>query len=316
LPWQTFQFKDVTNNDDPKQNLLGRRGFLKSLVGLRSDKKEEGTWQKPFPETFIWANLKTGQVGFPTGFANIDVLPGSIMHLVTAACLCQNGCGEEKQICTGEFEDNENTFTCVASHGELDLVSALARGCSVFFAKAASKLSITDLLNSAEKLGLNQKVGDFQAGVFPISKSPDAKRVSLFATGLSPLLRPTPLQHLRLASYIATNGNLPKLHSAEKPVSGLEPVPEDMTELTWQTLQAGMLASAREGTCQNLDPDNTMNLCAIGSTVKHNQAYASWLITYFPSEAPRYAFLALNESQTPTGDAFRLAQIYMTANWL
>ncbi len=296
--------------------MLGRRNFLRSLIGMASVQSEPDHWQKPIPDTFIWANLKTGQIGFPTGFANIDVLSGSLFHLVTAACLVQINCADDKHICNGNFEQNENTFTCPASHGDVDIASALSLNCQVFFAKAASNLMAKDLLNTADRLGLISQVGDFQAGVSPVSANLDRASASLIATGMSPIFRPSPLQYLRLTSYIATSGILPRLHSAENPAEGVESVPPDITEPTWQKLRAGMLASAQEGACQSLDSVQTLRLSAIGSAVKHSKAYVSWLTGFFPNEEPRYAFLALNESETANGNAFHLAQVYLSANWL
>jgi len=289
---------------------------------MRGEESDPSNWQKPFPATFIWTNLENGQVGFPTGFSIIDVLPGGLMHLAAAACLVQNNYAEEKQFCTGKFEQNNHTFNCPMSHGEVDVVSALSLDCKIFFAKAASYLPSKEFLSSnklfgtAENFGLTSKVSDFPAGVCSSADKFDQESSSLLATGMSSILRPSPLQLLRLSAYIAKNGILPKLHSADKPVIGAEPEPINVKDSTWLTLQSGMLASAKEGVCRLLDSDNQMNLSAIGSTVKHGERYASWLLGFFPSEKPRNAFIALNESEKATENAFQLAQVYLSANWL
>ena len=82
----------MATGDQEPDNSIGRRGFLKSILGLKVAEKSVAPVQaKPSAPIFFWADLKTGQVGFPTGFALGSGMPGSVMKLVAVAALNENG---------------------------------------------------------------------------------------------------------------------------------------------------------------------------------------------------------------------------------
>src|SRR5262245_50095520 len=69
-------------------NSTGRRQFLKSLFGLGTVIETKAANASPaIAGTFVWADLRTGQVGFPTGTSIRPGLPGSLMKLVAAAAI-------------------------------------------------------------------------------------------------------------------------------------------------------------------------------------------------------------------------------------
>src|SRR5580658_4612760 len=90
------------NKNDDSTNCTGRRDFLKSLLGFsKSSVKNTSKSENNLIASFYWSDLRTGQVGFPTGLAADHGLPGSIMKLITTACLCQEGKSERRFDCTG-----------------------------------------------------------------------------------------------------------------------------------------------------------------------------------------------------------------------
>src|ERR1700722_8528019 len=117
-------------------NSIGRRGFLKSILGLKVAQKSVAPVQaRPPAPTFIWADLQTGQVGFPTGFGLGSGLPGSLMKLVAVAALNETGMINPNHTieCMGQITRNHETYHCLHPHGHVDLTHAIAKSCNVFF---------------------------------------------------------------------------------------------------------------------------------------------------------------------------------------
>ena len=87
----------MTTDKSNANNSIGRRGFLKSIFGLRgaveakSAVAKEKVVVRHVAPVFVWADLKTGQVGFPTGLHLGAGRPGSLMKIVAAAALHEEG---------------------------------------------------------------------------------------------------------------------------------------------------------------------------------------------------------------------------------
>ena len=104
--------------------------------------------------------------------------PGSIFKLVVAIAALERDLISPQQThhCPGFLEVSDHRFHCVRSygHGHLNLPTAIARSCDVYFYKLALQVGIENIAQTARLLGLGTKTGielpDERAGLIPTKK--------------------------------------------------------------------------------------------------------------------------------------------------
>lgn len=310
----------MSSDDSQTRNSIGRRRFLKSIFGLGTlldDAVEAKTHDAnssdaiahnkksgsaagrraketpPYPPVFIWADLKNGNVGFPTGLELGRGMPGSTMKLIAAAALHEEALISPNQIyeCSGHITLHNETFNCLHAHGRVNLTHAIAKSCNVFFVQAAEKLHTTMFLDYARKFGMDQPVAGRKSGRFPARANGPSYR---YVLGLAEDMQPSALQILRMSAIVGTMGDVPFLHSAEDPDDGNR-FRLQLSEGTWHRLQQGMQLACTEGTAQKLDPENKLHIAAKTGTAPNGSKFTSWITGYFPIEDPKHAFV-LNSS--------------------
>lgn len=309
---------DPSSSDSPSN--VGRRDFIKSLFGLGGVFESNEKPSKPKAASggrtiFFWSDLQNGKIGFPTGFMVDAGLPGSVMKLVTSAALL-----EEKLVspndhidCHGHTTIDGQKINCLLAHGKVDLVHALALSCNVYFATVSKSASQTLILDYAKRLGLGSPVGSIKSPLFP---KPEGGSAWAYALGLNPNLHPNALQLLRLSALIASNGDIPYLHSAEENADGKPRMKVELSDLTWTRLQKGMEMAVREGTAHKLDPEYQMRVAAKTGTAPHGKKFQSWVTGYFPYDAPKYAFCLGATNGTSQESAIPKAKEFlMSAAW-
>ncbi len=300
------------DSQPPKR--LDRRGFLRSILGLGADGLP--AFEAKLHQQFVWTDLRTGQMGFPLGLSKVDVLPGSLMHLVAAAGLVDESLlkPEFTHHCVAEKVGENQSFECTMPHGEVDLARALAVNCSSFFVSTARLISTPLLLRFSESFGLNQPVGTFSGGIFPKSRTGNS---TSFVTGLNREMRPTLLQILRMNALIASNGRLPvKMHSAEQTVEGEEPVQTKLKSDTWKFLQGAMREACLMGVAKTLDPNDKMRISAAVSVVEGKSGFTQWVCGFFPFDQPIYAFTICCPSAAPDDTGIRLSrELLLAQEW-
>lgn len=273
---------------------LGRRQFLRSVFGFGglAEAREEAMAAQPSASKFFWADLSSGQMGFPSGHGVPAGMPGSVMKLVTAAALFDGKfvLPEQQIECRGSYKHNKQSYNCLYAHGMVDLVRAIGLSCNVYFAQASQKMSMKALFDCASAFGLDKSVEEFGAGKFASFEDCRSKDIVPYALGLSPDIQPSALQILRLAGLIARDGRLPYLHSAERPDASKEDFALELRTGSFQVLRQGMKIASREGTAKKLDPENKLKLAVKTGTTPHGKAFQSWICGYFPWDHPRYAF--------------------------
>lgn len=292
--------------DDEKKS-LGRRHFIKSLFGLGTvlDRAEAQPVARPAKTAplhgsfrFYWTDLKTGQMGFPSGQVIGSGMPGSLMKIVAATALLESRVlkSEDKFECRGTYAcDSKESVHCLYPHGLVDLQRAIGLSCNIYFAQAVSKLGPSTFLQYAADFGLNKPVGSFTGGQFPAApKFPTWK----YALGLAPDFQPTALQLMRMAALVANRGDVPYMHSAEEPHPDGERFLLKVSDHTFEVLQQGMEIACRQGTGKNLDPLNKMQIALKTGTTPYGKAFQSWVIGYFPWKKPRYAFCLRSQAGT------------------
>jgi cell division protein FtsI/penicillin-binding protein 2 len=289
-----------------------RRRFLRFLAGLGAAAQcleaEASTARKG---KFFWVDLRTGQLGFPSGFSIPAGMPGSIMKLITSAALVDARLLSPNQRfeCRGVYRLNNETYKCLYPHGIIDMVHAVGLSCNIYFAQASRKLSARMVLDYAARFGFDRAVAQFGSGHFPEQPGPQS---SSYALGLADDLQPQALQIMRLSALIATRGKLPYLHSADDElVAGAAPFELALSETCWQVLTQGMRIAGRQGTGKRLDREDKLHLAIKTGTAPHGKSFQSWITGYFPFEAPHYAFVLRAQAGTSQDEAVPQARPYL-----
>lgn len=236
----------------------------------------------------LWADLRSGFIGFPSGLDVPHGPPGSIMKLVAAAAILENGLLDpnRKFDCLGHASIDKQQFSCRFPHGHVDLTMAIANSCNCYFVHASHHITTAVILEYARKFGLNAPVARHSSGPFPqTSRAPSYQ----FVLGLSEAVQPTALQLLRLAALVAANGKPPYLHSADD-TETCQPFHLALSESTWRRLHQGMELAVRDGTARKLDPENQMHIAAKTGTSMHGKKFQSCIIGFFPAQAPKNVF--------------------------
>lgn len=286
-------------NDDTPIN-PNRRRFLKSILGiggaLEAEANVEAKAAKKTPvkqdEKFFWADLKNGNIGFPTGLTLPCGRPGSIMKLVTAASVLEEGALSlnENIECRGFYKPKffPERVKCPKAHGELKVEQAIALSCNVYFAKVGERLKVGTFLGYAKKFGLDSPVAAMGTGGFPDTADDDD--IVSYCIGLNEKVRPNALQLLRIAALIGCNGEIPFLKDAQDIELKGEPMKLDLKEDTFNRLKIGMRKATEIGTAEGIDPEDKLMLAVKTGTVGHGKKFESWIIGFFPFDKPKYAF--------------------------
>lgn len=273
----------------------GRRRFLKSIFGLGSAIEvahAEPAEAAPAGGAFFWADLKNGNIGFPSGLKVPHSRPASVMKLVTAACILEEGIfnPNETEECTGSTTVGPDTFHCRHPHGIVTIEEAIGKSCNVFFAKATRRTGPASIIEYARIFGLDNPVAGFKSGAFP---DKPVSTTAVYALGLSADMKPNALQLLRLAAIFATEGNVPPLKNAgmhEADDRSIKPFTVKLRDTTFKRIRRGMVLAGQEGTAQGLDPEHKLKIAGKTGTVPHGKKFESWVIGYFPHDNPRHAF--------------------------
>lgn len=101
--------------------------------------------------------------------------PGSTFKIVVALAALESGAvtKDEKIYCDGDWEYGKHIYHCweKKGHGWMNMESALAHSCDIYFYQIALRIGINPIKSMAEKLGLGQKLLELlpreMAGVIP-----------------------------------------------------------------------------------------------------------------------------------------------------
>jgi cell division protein FtsI/penicillin-binding protein 2 len=309
-------------------NCIGRRGFLRSLFGLTTvvegrlaesaeAAEARATTQQNARLTgeWFWTNIRTGQIGFPSGLAMRQHRPGSVMKVVaTAALLEENLVNPNETVdCTGSFTSKTHKVFCQVAHGPVNLEHALGKSCNVFFATMSSRLNGHVFGRYAKGFGLDAPIAKTPSGSFPETFHDDSLD---YVLGLAEDLKPSALQLMRLSSIVATKGNVPHMHSAEAFEENQPPFKLELSAPTWKHVAAGMKLCVHEGTARQLDPEDKLHIAAKTGSVHHGKQFQSWITGYFPFESPEHAFCIWSPVGTSQDAAVPYAKkVLLSTNW-
>ena len=235
--------------------------------------------------------------------------PGSIMKLVTTSALLESHRldPDETFNCPGELHKHGFRFRCQKAHGKMTLTEALAQSCNLYFVQAMERLSSKQWLGFAERWGLLEPMNP-KAGY----RFPDAQHLQptphLYGLGLTEAHQTDAWQLLRMAALIARRGQTKGLGAFALPDPEFSPE-------TWRWLQTGMRRAVRTGTAIGLDADNAWQAAAKTGTTPHGKSYQSWVMGYFPFDAPTTAFCLRAYEGSGKERAVPLARQALKAGW-
>ncbi len=302
--------------EKPPANCIGRRGFLKSLFGVTAAAEASATAAHRAPSgRWLWADLRTGQIGFPSGLSIGSALPGSLMKLIAAAAFSEEALvtPNETVECRGTLVLGKRRITCQSAHGFVNLPHAIGQSCNIYFAKMSTRLSASVFMEYARRFGLSQPVAKQASGRFPLKYSSDSLE---YVLGLADDLVPTALQILQISALIGTRGHLVYLHSADEPKQDAPAFLLKLSDSTWTVLIKGMQLAVQEGTAKKLDPENKMQIAAKTGTSERGVKFQSWITGFFPVDKPHYAFCLLAPTGTSADAAVPAArQFLLSTTW-
>lgn len=273
--------------------------------------------------------------------AEMALPPGSVFKIVSAVGFLESGLWdpEEPLTCLG-YLDSPERYRCYTfkhhgvGHGDVTLVSAMARSCNVYFFSAARQIGAGPLVDWANRFGLGQHTGvDLpaeQAGSLPREAARSGNRSRPRSSGEAlqlaigqGRLTATPLQIARLLAAISNGGRLVTPHLAvsspaladedhfarpNSPPGGM--VAERIPGLSPRTLdyvRRGLEAVVEHprGTGYQTVRWNQVRIAGKTGTAEPGGGRPdhAWFAGYAPANRPRIAFVVVLEHAGPGGHA-------------
>ncbi len=279
--------------------------------------------------------------------AEMALPPGSVFKVLSAIAFLESGRIDpaRKFHCQGFLDDPDHNRCLIyrnfgASHGDLDLVDALARSCNVYFFSAARRVGREPITDWAARFGFGQPTGidlpgerggklpGYRAGektapraVSARSHPTEIQNGMQLAIGQAALTT-TPLQIARLMAAVANGGKLvtPKLVDSTGPMllgttgpgdgafetSDARPVSElSKRTLEWVRLGLAHVVSDRQGTgykTVRLDEIAIAGKTGTAEPGGDNPDHA-WFAGYVPAHKPKIAFVVVLENAGSGGHA-------------
>ena len=241
--------------------------------------------------------------------------PGSIVKMITEVALLENINFDPltKIKCDGAFQFGDRIFGCwyTNGHGEMDLSSAIAFSCDIFFYKTIKYYDFDILSDFYKKFGFGRLTGvDIQGesrGVVPTIDYMN-KRYGRFGWSKGSLLNysigqgellVTPIQVFNYTNLLATKGKTYKPHF----VKDIASVPSDTIDIpneTWDKIILDMakVISDENGTGKAADPKK-LNAKVFGKTGTaenpHGEDHA-WFIGWMDFLNEKYSIVILLEN--------------------
>lgn len=239
---------------------------------------------------------------------------GSVFKLVVASCALENDCNPEYD-CKGSIKIGDSVFSCQNKHihKKQHLKEALANSCNCYFVNLANVLGKEKLLETARKLGFDEKTQLFDNWEFENAYLPTDNEMSslgelsLFGFGQGKL-SVTPLQICSFLCTISNNGekNVPRLfveNINNKNVKTKIEYPSSQTVLkdsTCDTLLEYMHYVVTDGTGKNAQSSSNKSAgktatAQTGQYFMKNEYLNTWFAGVYPYDEPKYALVVMKE---------------------
>ncbi len=248
--------------------------------------------------------------------------PGSIFKIITFVAALEELKYNYHIIenCTGSFELGDRFYSCSSKkgHGKVDLISAMAYSCNVYFYKIGLALGVRIIDEYAKKFFLGEKTGieiaSEKSGFVPTPDWKKAKTKMSWLKGDTAILSigqgalwVTPLQMANLISAVSTRGISYQPYFVEKVRDSVtnkiiylhEPVRNEKIELsnyTWQQLHKSLKAAVEYGTAKRTK-FNDLKVAAKTGTAENPQGDDhAWAVAYAPADNPQIAVAVIVEN--------------------
>ncbi|MDR3256499.1 MAG: penicillin-binding protein 2 [Endomicrobium sp.] len=247
--------------------------------------------------------------------------PGSIFKVVTFAAAVEllNINPKETINCTGSFELGDRHYSCwyKQGHGKVNLISATAQSCGVYFYQLGLELGVRNLEKYAKKFYLGQKTGidlpNEKKGFVP---SPEWKKLKMkmswfqgdtviLAIGQGALWV-TPLQMAYMMSAVANKGICHKPYIVDKvvEVNGNELYKHvlesneyiNLSDKTWSLLHQALLETVEHGTGRRSKLPGIKVAGKTGTAQNPQGKDHAWFISYAPADNPEIAMAIIIEN--------------------
>lgn len=248
--------------------------------------------------------------------------PGSIFKIITFVAAMEELKYNPHIVenCTGTFELGDRFYSCSSKrgHGKVDLISAMAYSCNVYFYKLGLSLGVRIIDEYAKKFNLGKKTGieisSEKNGFVPTPDWKKAKTKMSWLKGDTVILAigqgalwVTPLQMASLISTVATDGISYQPYLVEKIKDSVtnkviylhEPVQNEKIELsnhTWRQLHKSLEAAVEYGTAKRTKFSD-MKVAAKTGTAENPQGEDhAWAVAYAPADNPQIAVAVIVEN--------------------
>ena len=259
--------------------------------------------------------------------AGMAIAPGSVFKVATSVALLESNAihAHAPLACRG-YLDSPNQWRCEVytrhghGHGDVDLASALAQSCNVYFFHHARRMGPAPLIAWASHLGFGRPTGvdlpSEAGGTLPLP-AVGWNTADTLATCIGQgTLTTTPLQVARMMAAVANGGLLVQPHlvsglalperggrdvdTADDPIHVASPKPI-------KDLQPSTLVAVREGLRRVVEDSSgtgygTIRLEAVAVAGKTGTAQTgagradhAWFAGYLPADEPRWALVVVLE---------------------
>lgn len=203
---------------------------------------------------------------------NGSFMPGSSFKPMVASAALQEGCITQSSIidCTGVYRRwDDYQPHCMSTHGPVNVITALAKSCNIFFFETGWRLGITNMDLYAKRFGLGVKTG-VEIGESSGTLAGPKENPNFSATGGDVIQAAigqsdnkfTPLQLATYAATIANNGVRLKTHlvtkvtdySRKKVITEYKPTVMDnigVSQANLDIVKRGMREVCLSGTASN-----------------------------------------------------------------
>ncbi len=248
--------------------------------------------------------------------------PGSIFKIITfiAAMDYLNFDPSHTEYCIGKFELGDRFYSCwfKEGHKTVNLITATANSCNVYFYKLGLKLGVRILEKYAKLFHLGEQTGiDIPYEKKGFVPTPEWKKLKMKMTWLQGdtvilaigqgALWVTPLQMASMVSAVANKGTFYKPYLVEtvrNPYNNqiiYQHTPEikDVLEINnsiWKTLNKALMEAVKNGTAKRTY-FNSLTVAAKTGTAQNPQGIDhAWVVAYAPAENPELAVAVIVEN--------------------
>ncbi|MDD5022299.1 MAG: penicillin-binding protein 2 [Endomicrobiaceae bacterium] len=248
--------------------------------------------------------------------------PGSIFKIITfiAAMDYLDFDPSHTEFCTGKFELGDRFYSCwnKEGHKQVNLITATANSCNIYFYKLGLQLGVRILGKYAKMFHLGETTGiDVPYEKKGFVPTPEWKKLKMKMSWLQGdtvilaigqgALWVTPLQMASMISAVANNGvfytpylveNIKNPYTNEI-VYEHKPVITDKLEIDmiiWKTLNKALVQAVKTGTARRTYFKELTVAAKTGTAQNPQGVDHAWMVAYAPAENPELAVAVIVEN--------------------